>query len=166
MSSLPTWLIGYALPDMTAFVKRFEVRWSDLDMNRHMRNTAYSEYCIDVRISFLREQGFPVVEFGRRQIGPVIVREETRYMREIGAGETFEIDFRLAGFAPDGSRWRVQHEVRRGDGKRSALVRIDGVWLDLARRRPVPPPPELYEAFRTLERTDDFEELTPVRREG
>jgi acyl-CoA thioester hydrolase len=151
---------------MAAFVKRFEVRWSDLDVNRHMRNTAYSQYCIDVRISFLKEHGFPVGEFGRRQIGPVIVREETRYEREIGAGETFQIDFRLAGFAPDGSRWRVQHEVRRGDGKRSAVVRIDGVWLDLARRRPVPPPPELYEAFRTLERTEDFEELKPVRRRG
>jgi acyl-CoA thioester hydrolase len=43
---------------MAGYVKRFEVRWTDLDMNRHMRNTAYSEYCIDVRVSFLQEHGF------------------------------------------------------------------------------------------------------------
>jgi acyl-CoA thioesterase FadM len=74
----------------------------------------------------------------------VILREEARYFREIGAGQTFDVDFRLAGLAPDGSRWRVEHEVRRGDdGERSALLSLEGLWLDLATR--------------------DFEELKPTR---
>jgi len=148
---------------MARYVKRFEVRWTDLDVNRHMRNTAYSEYCIDVRVSFLHEHGFGFAEFGKRGFGPVILREEARYFREIGAGQPFEIDFRLAGLAPDGSRWRVEHEVRRGDGERSALLSLEGVWLDLATRRPIPPPPELLEAFRQVERTRGFEELKPTR---
>jgi acyl-CoA thioester hydrolase len=148
---------------MPRYVKRFEVRWADLDMNRHMRNTSYSEYCIDVRVSFLQEHGFGFAEFGRRGIGPVILREEARYFREIGAGEAFEVDYRLTGLAPDGSRWRVEHEVRRGDGERSAILRLEGVWLDLETRRPIAPPRDLLEAFQQLERAPGFEELKPVR---
>jgi acyl-CoA thioester hydrolase len=149
---------------MARYAKRFEVRWADLDMNRHMRNTAYSEYCIDVRVAFLQEHGFGFAEFGKRGFGPVILREEARYLREIGAGETFEVDYRLSGLAPDGSRWRVEHEVRKGDGQRSALLSLEGVWLDLATRRPIPPPADLLDAFLQLERARDFEELKPIRR--
>jgi acyl-CoA thioester hydrolase len=151
---------------MAGYVKRFEVRWTDLDMNRHMRNTAYSEYCIDVRVSLLQEHGFGFAELGRLGFGPVILREEARYFREIGAGQTFDVDFRLAGLAPDGSRWRVEHEVRRGDGERSALLSLEGLWLDLATRRPIPPPPELLGAFLQVERTRDFEELNGRRGGG
>jgi acyl-CoA thioester hydrolase len=148
---------------MARYVKRFEVRWTDLDMNRHMRNTSYSEYCIDVRVSFLQEHGFGFAEFGKRGFGPVILREEARYFREIGAGETFEVDYRLTGLAPDGSRWRVAHEVRRGDGQRSALLSLEGVWLDLTARRPIAPPPDLLDVFRQVERAPNFEELQPIR---
>jgi acyl-CoA thioester hydrolase len=150
---------------MTDYEKTFEVRWADLDMNRHMRDTAYAEYAIDVRITFLKEKGFGLAEFGRRGFGPVILHEETTYSREIGAGDHFSVDFRVAGLAPDGSRWRMEHRFVRGDGKRSAVLRLDGLWLDLETRRPIPPPPELLHALQGLPRTPDFEELAPVRRE-
>jgi acyl-CoA thioester hydrolase len=148
---------------MARYVKRFEVRWADLDMNRHMRNTSYSEYCIDVRVSFLQESGFGFAEFGKRGFGPVILREEARYFREIRAGDSFEVDYRLSGLAPDGSRWRVEHEVRRGDGERSAVLSLEGVWLDLATRRAIAPPADLLDAFRQLDRAPGFEELRPLR---
>jgi acyl-CoA thioester hydrolase len=144
--------------------RRFQVRWADLDMNRHMRNTAYSEYATDVRVSFLEEHGFGFAEFARRGFGPVIHREEATYSREIGPGAAFEIDYRVAGLAPDGSRWRVEHRVVRADGKQAAVLRIDGVWLDMGSRRPIPPPPELLEALRRVARTPDYEELEPMHR--
>jgi acyl-CoA thioester hydrolase len=145
------------------FTRRFQVRWADLDMNRHMRNTAYSEYAIDVRIAFLEAHGFPMAEFARRGLGPVIQREEATYSREIRPGDSFGIDYRVAGLAPDGSRWRVEHRVVRGDGKIAAVIRVEGVWLDLAARRPVPPPPELLEALRQVARTPDHQQLEPIR---
>ena len=147
---------------MDAYAKRFEVRWSDLDMNRHMRNTAYAEYAIDVRVCFLRDHGFGFAEFGRRGIGPVILREEASYTREVLAGDTIEVDFRVAGLASDGSRWRVEHRVLRGDGKTAAVLRVEGVWMDLGTRRPVPPPPELLEALRRASPTSDYEELRRI----
>lgn len=148
---------------MEDFTRRFQARWADLDMNRHMRNTAYSEYAIDVRIAFLEAHGFALAEFAKRGLGPVIQREEAKYSREIGPGDSFEIDYRVAGLAPDGSRWRVEHRVVRGDGKTAAVIRVEGVWIDLAARRPVPPPPELREAMRHVARTSDYEHLEPVR---
>jgi acyl-CoA thioester hydrolase len=143
---------------MGTYSKSFEVRWADLDVNRHLRNTAYSEYATHVRVSFLEEHGFGFQEFGRLGFGPVILREEARYFREIGPGDTFEVDFRVAGLSSDGARWKVQHEVRRGDGSRAAVLRLEGLWLNLETRRPMPPPAELLEAFRRVERTRDFDD--------
>jgi len=148
---------------MDPFVRRFEVRWADLDMNRHMRNTAYSEYGTDVRLCFLGAHGFAFEEFEKRGLGPVVAHEEATYKREIGPGDAFEVDMRVAGLASDGSRWRVEHRIVRGDGKTAAILRLDGVWLDFASRRPVPPPPELRTALERAARTEDFEELPPVR---
>jgi acyl-CoA thioester hydrolase len=149
---------------MDAYVKRFEARWSDLDVNRHMRNTAYVEYAIDVRLGLLRDRGFGLGELARRGFGPVIAYEDARYSREIGPDETFEVDFRVAGLAPDGSRWRIEHVFTRGDGKKAAVLRVEGVWLDLRTRRPIPPPPELDAALREAPRADEYEELAPAGR--
>jgi acyl-CoA thioester hydrolase len=142
-----------------AFRRRFEARWVDLDVNRHLRNTAYADYATDVRIAFLRERGFPLAEFERHGFGPVILREEARYLREISPGEAFEVDFQVAGLSPDAARWHVLHEFRRGDGKRAALLRLEGLWLDLTSRRPRLPPVALAEALRCAPRAKGFEEL-------
>jgi len=149
---------------MDPFVRRFEVRWADLDMNRHMRNTAYSDYGTDVRVSFLEANGFAFAEFEKRGFGPVVAHEEATYKREIGPGDAFEVDFRTAGLSADGSRWRVEHVFTRADGKTAAVLRLDGVWLDLTTRRPISPPPELLEALRHVARTADYEDLAPAGR--
>jgi acyl-CoA thioesterase FadM len=39
----------------TAFECRFEVRWADLDGNRHVRNTAFSEYATHTRFRLLAD---------------------------------------------------------------------------------------------------------------
>lgn len=147
---------------MQTFRRRFEARWTDLDVNRHLRNTAYSEYATDVRIAFLKERGYPLDEFERQGFGPVILREEARYLREIVPGEAFEVDFQVAGLSPDAARWHVLHEFSRGDGKRAALLRLEGLWLDLATRRPRLPPAALAEAMRSAPRSQGFEELPPL----
>ena len=39
--------------DGVAFTCPFEVRWADLDGNRHVRNTAFSEYATHTRFRLL-----------------------------------------------------------------------------------------------------------------
>ena len=49
--------------------------WGDMDFNSHMRNTAYLDKTADVLQMHLSEHGFPVEEFSRLRIGPVVMRE-------------------------------------------------------------------------------------------
>ena len=39
------------------YTKQFEIRWSDVDANRHLRNSAYIDYMSHTRMSFMLERG-------------------------------------------------------------------------------------------------------------
>ena len=130
--------------------------WQDMDMNGHMRNTAYLEKAVDVRLMWFARSGFDAAEFGRRRIGPVIMSDEIRYHREMGLLETLRATLALAGVAPDGSRFRLRNEFYRADGALAARVDSTGGWLDLAARRLIPPPAEIAASLEALGQTDDF----------
>jgi len=147
-----------------AFEERFTVRWSDLDANRHVRNTIFSEFATHARFRLLESHGFPQERFEALRFGPVMFREEIRYRRELLFGQEATVDVRFAGLSEDGSRWRVHQEVTRSDGKQSAVLAIDGAWIHLDTRRLVAPPAELLELIRSLPRTAEFEELRSVLR--
>lgn len=130
--------------------------WADMDFNAHMANTAYLNKAADVRQMFLLEHGFPMEEFSRLRIGPVVMKDELEYFKEIGLQQQITVTYALAGHAEDGSRFLLQHEIFRADGKLSARVTSTGGWLDLNERRLIAPPPALLAAMNSLERTSDF----------
>lgn len=130
--------------------------WADMDFNAHMKNTAYLDKAADVRQMYLIEHGFPVSEFRRLGIGPVVMKDEVEYFKEVGLQEQITVTYALAGHAGDGSRFLLRHEVLRPDGKLAARVTSAGGWLDLDARRLVAPPPALFAAMDSLERTSDF----------
>jgi acyl-CoA thioester hydrolase len=127
-----------------------------MDFNSHMKNTAYLDKTADVRQMFLIENGFPVEEFTRLRIGPVVMKDEIEYFREIGLQQKIDVTYALAGHALDGSRFLLRHEIFRPDGELSARVLSAGGWLNLDKRKIVAPPPALFAAMDLLERTDDF----------
>ncbi len=133
--------------------------WGDMDANAHMANVAYLNKCVDARMSFFTECGFPATEFAKRQVGPVVRRDEIEYFREVTLLEPLTVTLMLGGAALDGSRFRLINEVLRADGKLAARVRSEGGWLDLATRRLTAPPPELMAALQQLPRSADFEEM-------
>jgi acyl-CoA thioester hydrolase len=145
------------------YTKIFMVRWADCDVNGHMRNTAYSEYGIDARIGYLAEHGFPYPKFEEIGFGPVILREEIDYLRELKLGDTVEVDFSVHGLSPDGGRFKMGHEFWRPGGKQAARIVLTGGWLDLKLRKLRPPPPELREALQNAPRAQGFEELPNLR---
>ena len=59
------------------YQKTFLAGWGDMDFNSHMRNTAYLDKSADTRMVFFSEHGFPMSEFVRMKIGPVIIKDET-----------------------------------------------------------------------------------------
>ena len=49
--------------------------WAYMDANAHMGNFAYFNKCVDARMGFFMQHGFPVAEFAKRRIGPVLRSE-------------------------------------------------------------------------------------------
>ncbi len=133
--------------------------WADMDANAHMANVAYLSKCVDSRMSFFKQNGFPVTEFAKRKLGPVVRRDELEYFREIALLEPITVTLALGGMAADGSRFRLVNEVLNGGEKLAARIRSEGGWLDLAARKLIAPPEDLRLALAAMPHASDFEEL-------
>ena len=95
------------------FEKRLVAGWGDMDFNAHMRNTAFLDMSADVRMMFFSEHGFPMDEFIRRKIGPVIMKDEIEYSHEVRLLEELRVTLVIAGLAGDGSRFLIRNEFFR-----------------------------------------------------
>jgi len=144
---------------MDIYKKTLQAGWGDMDFNSHMGNTAYLDKAADVRMLYFSEHGFPMSEFVRLKIGPVIQKDEIEYFREVNLLDEIIVTFEEAGLSEDGSRFIIRNEFFRADSKLIARVTSTGGWLDLSQRKLVPAPPALLEAMKMLTRTSDFQEL-------
>jgi len=142
-----------------AFTKTLFARWGDMDFNGHMKNTAYLDASADVRMMYFSEHGFSMREFERRKIGPVILRDELEYFRELRLLEEVTVTLVAAALSSDGMRFHLQNEFFRPDGKQAARVISHGGWLDLNTRKLAPPPEELRALMFAMPRTDGFREI-------
>jgi acyl-CoA thioester hydrolase len=148
----------------SAFEEHFAIRWADLDANRHVRNTIFSEFATHTRFRMLEAHGFSQGDFERLRFGPVMFREDIRYRRELVFGESVSVNVAVGGLSEDCSQWRVRQEVLRADDKQAAILTIDGAWIHLDSRKLIAPPVELRELLERLPRTGEFEVLRSVLR--
>jgi acyl-CoA thioester hydrolase len=139
--------------------RTFFVGWGDVDFNGHMRNTAYLDASGDARMLYFEQGGFSMREFERLRLGPVIVRDEVEYFKELRLLEPFTVTILLAGASEDGARFRLRNEIRRADGRPAARVTSTGGWMDLVARRWTAPPEALRNLMAGLSRSEDFEVL-------
>jgi acyl-CoA thioester hydrolase len=144
---------------MTIFTQTLRAGWGDMDFNSHMRNTAYLDKSADVRMLFFAAQGYPIAEFARLRIGPVVMKDEIEYFKEINLLEEVNVSLELAAMSQDGSRFKMLNTFSRADGKMAARVSSFGGWLDLAARKLITPPAALLTVMQRLTRTTDFSEL-------
>jgi len=133
--------------------------WADMDFNSHMRNTAFLDKSADVRMMFFSENGFPMSEFVRLKLGPVVMKDEIEYRREVGLLQEITVTLAIAGLSSDGGRFVMRNEFLRADGTLCAKVTSAVGWLDLSARKLVAPPEALLAALRVLPRTADFTAL-------
>ncbi|HEX9050873.1 MAG TPA: acyl-CoA thioesterase [Anaeromyxobacter sp.] len=144
---------------MDRYFKTYTVRWADCDVNGHMRNTSYSEYGTDTRVSFLAEGGFTFERFVEHRVGPVLLHEAIDYMREVRLGETIEVDLTVLGLSPDGARFKFEHDVWLPGRKKAARIVLAGGWMDMETRKLRLPPDELLRLMQSGPRSPAFEEL-------
>ena len=128
----------------------YRTRWADMDPNGHMRHSAYADYAADQRVALLARWGYGVARFAQLRLGPILFREETKFLKEVGIGEEIRVDGRLVSMRADGSRWTIRHTLCKADGRVAATVTVDGAWLDLDRRKLTVPPADLTAAFAAL----------------
>jgi acyl-CoA thioester hydrolase len=141
------------------FSKTFNVGWADVDLNGHLRNTAYIDLAVDVRLFYFESNGFSVSDFQKYGFGPVIMSDEIMYYREVRLLEEIRVDLRLAGVSPDVSRFRLRQDIVRSDGVLAARLTSTGGWLSFETRKLTLPPQPVGDMWSNLTRTHDFQEL-------
>ncbi len=138
------------------YAKTLFASWADMDFNAHMKNTAFLDKAADVRMMFFAENGFPASEFSRLKLGPVVMKDEVEYRKEVGLLQEIIVTLAIAGHSGDGSRFLLRDEILRLDGTLCARVTSAGGWLDLAARKLIAPPEALHKAMQSLPKTSDF----------
>lgn len=140
------------------YEKTLVAGWGDMDFNSHMRNTAYLDKSADVRMMYFADHGFPMSEFMRLRLGPVVMKDSIEYFREFQLLDEVSVTFSLAGLSDDGSRMMLRNDFYR-KGTLAARVTSTGGWMDLAARKLVCPPDNLLKLLNALERSEDFSVL-------
>ena len=144
------------------YEKTLYAGWGDMDFNAHMRNTAYLDKSGDLRMMYFADHGFPMSEFARRRLGPVVMKDEVEYFRECNLLEVLRVTMALSGLSDDGSRMKLRNDFYKGETLAARVTSTAG-WFDLANRKLVCPPPELLQALRELGRSEDFADLPNSR---
>lgn len=145
------------------YSRNFEVRWADLDPNGHMRHSAYTDYGAQTRVRFLSDHGFGLVEFQKLRMGPVLFREDTKFMREIRGNEQIRVTVEATGQSPNKKHFKLRHRIFREDGELACVIDCQGAWFDLVQRKVIPAPPELQTAMEQMPRAADYAEFTPQK---
>lgn len=142
------------------FTKKFDIRWSDLDANRHLANSAYQNFMSHTRMAFLMENGFGQKEMHKYEIGPVIFYEHVYYFREVLPGAPIDVTAEIVGISEDGSLFEFQHNFYDYKGRNLARGEMLGAWMDLKERKITPLPKSFMELVEEFPRSDKFRILT------
>src|SRR4030095_15790583 len=143
----------------TEFSRTYAVKWADLDTNGHLRYSVYIDYAVDTQFRSIAEYGYTPERLRVEGFGPVILRMETRYSREVTFDESVVDSLKLAGMSPDGARWKSRHDIVKPNGEMAATIKLEGVWVDVHTRQAIAPPPDLLHILNLIPRTENFEIL-------
>lgn len=142
------------------YTKEFEIRWSDIDANRHLANSAYINFMSHTRMAFLMENGFGQQEMAKHNIGPVVFYEHMYYFKEVFAGRPVTVSLQLKALSEDGMYFEFLHNFYDYKGRNFASCEMMGAWIDLKERRLTGLPNELYKNLSSLSRTNDFKTIS------
>jgi len=150
------------------YLKEFEIRWDDVDANRHLRNSAYIDYMSHTRMSFFSEKGFGQQHLAEMNLGPVALYERMYYFKEVFPGKPIRVSLQLRGLSEEGTFFEFVHNFYDYKGRNLGRCEMLGAWIDLKKRKLVPLPTAFYSFLDGIDKTDDFKTLTKedTRRHG
>lgn len=134
-----------------------QVRWSDLDPNFHLRHSVYYDWAAMCRIAFLNEKGLTPGIMQKLNFGPIILREECVFRKEIKYGDVININLTLLKNRSDYSRWTFRHKILKNDKILCAVLTIDGAWMNMIGRKLFIPTAEIISVFEQLPRDKEYQ---------
>jgi acyl-CoA thioester hydrolase len=143
-----------------AYFKDFEVRWSDVDANRHLANSAYINFMSHTRMAYFEEAGLGYKALVQNKLGPVVFYEHMYYFKEVFPGDPIRVSLEFTGMSNDGMFFEFRHDFYDGKGKNVAHCEMMGAWISLETRRLTRLNAALLGNFSSFERADNFRILT------
>ncbi len=142
------------------YKKDFEIRWSDIDANRHLANSAYINFMSHTRTAFLQEHGFSLMELSKAGIGPVVFHEHVHYFKEAFLGQPITVSIEVSGLSEDGMFFKFDHNFYNSKGQNLAFCEIVGAWIDLKTRKLTGLPEDLLKLTASFPKTEAYKALT------
>ena len=143
-----------------SYFKEFDIRWSDIDANRHLANTAYINFMSHTRMGFLIENGFTHKTMAEHNIGPVVFYEHVYYFKEAFPGKPVKVSLELMGLSEDGMFFEFHHNFYDVNGKNFAHCEMMGAWIDLKNRALTGLSNDFLQSFNNVEKPKGFRILT------
>ena len=140
--------------------KKIDIRWTDLDPNRHVSNSSLLDYMSHARVSMLEDEGIGQDDFAKHKLGPIVFHEHIYYFREALPGGSLYVSIDLKGLSKDGSFFEFEQNIYDEAGNNLVGYDIIGGWMDLKTRKITSRPEEVMKKFDGIERSADFRELT------
>jgi acyl-CoA thioester hydrolase len=131
-------------------------RWGEIDSNGHMRNVAFLDISANSRMEFFIANGYTLMEFFGAGIGPVVLKDEIEYKREVRLGEDLTVTNELAGMSEDNTRFIFRNQFIKANGKLACKISSLVAFFDIATRKTIAPPENLMRAILSLPRSEDF----------
>lgn len=145
---------------MNNFSQTIQVRWADIDANRHLRHSVYYDYGATMRMNSLSDRGLTTKKLEEFMLGPVLFREEAIFKREIFFEDKISLTVELVKATEDYGRWSLRHHFIKADGTLAAILNLDGAWIDLNKRKLAIPNEFVKNIFQAFPKAQDFQLIT------
>ena len=142
------------------FLKEFEIRWNDLDANRHLANISYLSFAGETRMAFMQELGISHASLLKLSIGPVVFNERLFYFKEVLPDDKIRVSFELAAMSKEGTFFEFEHNYFNSLGENVARCEMMGAWMDLKTRKLTGLPEPMLDKFQKAIKTDSYKTIT------
>jgi acyl-CoA thioester hydrolase len=142
---------------MSNYAMPVQIRWADIDQNRHLRHSVYYDYGAMMRMHVLQSNGLTTQKLEELKVGPILFREEAIFKREIKLEDHITITVELLKSTENYARWSLRHHFLKADNSLAAIVTIDGAWMDLEKRKLAVPDDFVRQVFAQFPKSQEFE---------
>ena len=97
-------------------------------------------------------------------VGPILFREDTRFLREVSLGELIKLSLRMTKLREDSVKWSMEHLIYKESGELACSIQVEGSWLDLEKRKVTAPSAKLLKTLHSCPRSEDFEWIPPKQK--